>query len=211
MRDFRRSVGAAVVAVSLPRALLLGALLLGAPLLAVSGSTGSAWADTAAEGFTDLGPDGYRMTNFRAPTPAGLPGAITLDTDAARRLVDAGGAVPVDVLKLDRSTLPGEPWIVAKPVRQIPGGVWLPNVGLGALTPELEDYFRTNLAELTKGDRDRGLMFYCLADCWMSWNAARRALSLGYRRVYWYRDGADGWAEAGLPTEEARPVPLAGR
>ncbi|MBP2293009.1 PQQ-dependent catabolism-associated CXXCW motif protein [Azospirillum rugosum] len=156
-------------------------------------------------------PDGYRMTDYRSPTPAGLPGAVTVDTARARALVEAGEVLPVNVLKLDRSTLPGGPWIVAKPFPQIPGGVWLPNVGLGALTPELEGYFRGRLEALTKGDRGRGLMFYCLADCWMSWNAAKRALAMGYRRVYWFRDGMDGWAEAGLPTEEAKPLPVADR
>ena len=102
-------------------------------------------------------------------------------------------------------------FFLPKPFRQIPGSVWLPNVGLGALTPELEGYFRTRLDALTKGDRGRGLLFYCLADCWMSWNAAKRALEMGYGRVYWFRDGVDGWAEAGLPTEEAKPVPMADR
>ena len=156
-------------------------------------------------------PDGYRMTDYRSPTPAMLPGAVTVDTAQARALVEGGQAVAINVLKLDRSTLPGGPWIVAKPFSQIPGSVWLPNVGLGALTPELEGYFRTNLESLTKGSRDRGVLFYCLADCWMSWNAAKRALEMGYSRVYWYRDGVDGWTEAGLPTEEAKPIPVAVR
>ncbi len=157
-------------------------------------------------------PEGYRMTDYRAPTPAGVPGAVTVDTARARALVAAGEAVPVNVMKLDRSTLPGAPWIVARTAPQIPGGVWLPNVGLGALTPELEGYFRSNLEALTGGDRGRGVLFYCLADCWMSWNAAKRAGAMGYTRVYWYRDGIDGWAEAGLPTtEDGKPVPMAPR
>ena len=154
-------------------------------------------------------PDGYRMTDYRTPTPAGLPGAATVDTAQARALIESGNVVAVNVLKLDRSTLPGGPWLLPKPFRQIPGSVWLPNVGLGALTPELEGYFRTRLDALTKSDRGRGLLFYCLADCWMSWNAAKRALEMGYGRVYWFRDGVDGWAEAGLPTEEGKPVPVA--
>lgn len=184
-------------------ALLLTGLPSGAPLAA------SAAADAVPV------PEGYRMTDYRAPTPEALPGAVTVDTAQARALVEGGieggKAVAINVLKLDRSTLPGGPWIVAKPFQQIPGGVWLPNVGLGALTPELDGYFRANLDRLTKGSRDRGVLFYCLADCWMSWNAAKRAMEMGYRQVYWYRDGMDGWAEAGLPTEEAKPVPVAVR
>ena len=179
--------------------------LLGAAGLAVllAGLAGYAAADAVPV------PDGYRMTDYRSPTPASLPGGETVDTAAARALVEAGAALPINVMKLDRSTLPGGPWLLPKPFPQIPGGVWLPNVGLGALPPELEDYFRINLERLSGGDRGRGLLFYCLADCWMSWNAAKRALEMGYRRVHWYRDGVDGWAEAGLPTEEAKPVPVA--
>ncbi len=49
------------------------------------------------------------------------------------------------------------------------------------------------------------VILYCLANCWMSWNAAKRALSLGYSNVAWYREGTDGWSGAGLPLEEATP------
>ncbi len=45
----------------------------------------------------------------------------------------------------------------------------------------------------------------------MSWNAAKRALALGYQNVAWYPDGTDGWHEAGLPLQDAgKPIP-AGR
>ena len=50
-------------------------------------------------------------------------------------------------------------------------------------------------------------MLYCLSECWMSWNAAKRAAGFGHRAVLWYADGADGWEAAGLPTEVLRPAP----
>jgi PQQ-dependent catabolism-associated CXXCW motif protein len=50
-------------------------------------------------------------------------------------------------------------------------------------------------------------VIYCLADCWMSWNAAKRALADGYANVAWYPDGTDGWERANLPTEETQPQP----
>lgn len=153
-------------------------------------------------------PAGYRLDGYRAPTPATLTGAVTVDTATARRLIEDGAVVAINVVKLDRSALPGRPWLLDKPRPQIPGGVWLPNVGLGAPGPEYEDYLRDNLERLTGGDRERGLLFYCLADCWMSWNAAKRALLLGYRRVHWYRDGIDGWTEAGWLTRDGGPVPV---
>ena len=43
------------------------------------------------------------------------------------------------------------------------------------------------------------LVIYCQANCWMSWNAAKRALSYGYPNVAWYPEGTDGWQRADLP------------
>jgi rhodanese-related sulfurtransferase len=40
----------------------------------------------------------------------------------------------------------------------------------------------------------------------MSWNAAKRALAMGYANVAWYPDGTDGWADADLPLEQATPA-----
>jgi rhodanese-related sulfurtransferase len=44
----------------------------------------------------------------------------------------------------------------------------------------------------------------------MSWNAAKRALAMGYVNVAWYPEGTDGWEEAGLPLTEAKPAPRRG-
>jgi PQQ-dependent catabolism-associated CXXCW motif protein len=49
-----------------------------------------------------------------------------------------------------------------------------------------------------------------MADCWMSWNAAKRALELGHKAVVWYPEGTDGWSEAGLPLAPATAVPRPG-
>jgi PQQ-dependent catabolism-associated CXXCW motif protein len=74
----------------------------------------------------------------------------------------------------------------------------------------MEGYFREGLATATGRDQARMLVFYCLRDCWMGWNAAKRAISMGYRRVAWYPDGTDGWEEAKLPLERRDPVPRPG-
>jgi thioredoxin-related protein len=44
----------------------------------------------------------------------------------------------------------------------------------------------------------------------MSWNAVKRASALGYRNLYWYPEGSDGWAAAGLQLVTAKPIPLPG-
>src|SRR5262249_48316346 len=93
------------------------------------------------------------------------------------------------------------------PRSNIPGSIWLPDTGYGELALVTESYFRAGLERATGSDRNRLVVIYCLRDCWMSWNAAKRALALGYRNVAWYPDGTDGWQEAELPLESATPVP----
>jgi PQQ-dependent catabolism-associated CXXCW motif protein len=75
----------------------------------------------------------------------------------------------------------------------------------------VEDYLRAGLEGITGGDRAKLLVIYCLRDCWMSWNVAKRAISWGYSNVAWYPDGTDGWQDAGFPLSEAAPAPPQGR
>jgi PQQ-dependent catabolism-associated CXXCW motif protein len=154
-------------------------------------------------------PPGYRMEDYRAPTPATVGGGTTLDTMAAQKLWEKERAVWIDVLAAPRrpENLPASAVWLPVPRRDIPGSLWLPEVGRGELNSELEAYFRTNLERSTNGRRETPVVFYCRADCWMSWNATKRAASWGYTHVYWYRDGTDGWAAANLPLAPAEAVP----
>lgn len=154
--------------------------------------------------------DGYRIAEFMAAVPQSVPGAVTVGTTAVRSLVEAGGAVLVDVLPAPSKPDGLPPTALWMPLerRNIAGSAWLPNVGYGQLSEELEDYFRGNLERLTGGSLDRKIVIYCLTDCWMSWNAARRAVSCGYTAVYWYPEGTTGWEAAGLPLETGVPVPM---
>jgi PQQ-dependent catabolism-associated CXXCW motif protein len=153
-------------------------------------------------------PQGYRMDDYRAPTPATVAGGIAVDTAMARQLWTEGGAVWIDVLGIPHRppNLPASAVWLPVPRHDIPGSLWLPDVGRGGLSAAEEAYFSANLRRATKGRRDAPIVFYCLASCWMSWNAARRAASWGFTRVYWYRDGTDGWAAAKLPLVAAEPV-----
>ena len=89
----------------------------------------------------------------------------------------------------------------------MPGSVWLPDTGYGALAPVMQQYFERGLQQATDGDPERVIVFYCLANCWMSWNAAKRAIAIGYSNVAWYPDGTDGWAAQHLPLELRIPMP----
>jgi PQQ-dependent catabolism-associated CXXCW motif protein len=69
----------------------------------------------------------------------------------------------------------------------------------------MEEYFEHGLRQGTDGDFTRPIVFYCQANCWMSWNAAKRAIALGYKKVAWYPDGTDGWEADHLPLELRPP------
>jgi PQQ-dependent catabolism-associated CXXCW motif protein len=157
-------------------------------------------------------PDGYRTDNYRSPVPATLSGARVLSTEEAAAIWRAKSGSFVDVLPRPPKpkNLPeGTVWR-DQPRQDIPSSIWLPDTGYGVLAAATEDYFKRGLAHASGGDHSRLLVLYCLADCWMSWNAAKRALSYGYTNIAWYPEGTDGWASAHLPLDEAQPKPRPG-
>lgn len=154
-------------------------------------------------------PDDYRMDHFRAPVPDTLAGAKVVEAEAAFELWQAGDVAFVDVLPRapKPKNLPeGTIWR-QKPRHSIPGALWLPNVGYGAIAEITHDYFRQGLIKATENNKNHPVLFFCLEDCWMSWNAAKRALEYGYETVYWMPDGTDGWTFFDFPTETVEPEP----
>jgi PQQ-dependent catabolism-associated CXXCW motif protein len=152
-------------------------------------------------------PEGYRTDNYRAPVPATLAGARVLATGEAEVIWRAGVGVFIDVLPHPPKpqNLPAGTIWREKPRLNIPGSVWLPDTGYGTLAAATEDYLREGLARATGDDKTKLVVIYCQADCWMSWNAAKRALSYGYSNVAWYPDGTEGWQRADLPVEDSQP------
>jgi PQQ-dependent catabolism-associated CXXCW motif protein len=180
------------------RACSRSAVIVGIALL-----IGAAAPDAAPE------PTGYRMDDYRSPIPATLQGATVMSTDEARAHWEQHDAVFIDVLpQVPRPVgLPASTIWREKPREDVPGSIWLPDTGYGALAPVMEQYFRDGLEQASGGDRNRMLVFYCVANCWMSWNAAKRAIAVGYTHVAWYPDGTDGWVAMHLPLELRTPVP----
>ncbi|MBI5261378.1 MAG: PQQ-dependent catabolism-associated CXXCW motif protein [Bradyrhizobium sp.] len=157
-------------------------------------------------------PQGYRTDNYRAPVPATLAGARVLSTAEAEAIWrDKSGAF-IDVLPRPPrpQNLPAGTVWRDKPRFDVPRSVWLPDTGYGVLAPATEDYLKQGLARASGGNMSALLVIYCQADCWMAWNAAKRALSYGYRNVAWYPEGTDGWERADLPTTQAQPEPHPG-
>ena len=165
-----------------------------------------------AQDHAPVEPEAYRNDNYRAPTPASLRGARTISTAEAAAIWRTGTAVFVDVMPhVPRpANLPAGTLWRDKPRLNIPGSVWLPDTGYGELAAVMENYLRAGLERVSGGDRAKLLVIYCQRDCWMSWNAAKRAVAWGYSGVIWYPDGTDGWQEAGLPLEQGTPTPRPG-
>jgi len=131
-----------------------------------------------------------RQEPYHGPTPLEIPGAQVLPTRQLLALL-AGPDKPilVDVLSEQGHVT-------------LAGAVWLSGAGRGTNFLDPVQLALTQLLrQLAGGDKSRPLVFFCAsAQCWLSYNAALRAVAAGYSRVYWYRGGIDAWTAAALPT-----------
>jgi PQQ-dependent catabolism-associated CXXCW motif protein len=141
-------------------------------------------------------PPGLRATNYHGNTPTTLPGARVVTTlELQAMLEQEPRPFLVDVLS-------------GPSHRTLPGSLWLNNGGLGDFDPIEEKRYLDTLALLSGENKQRHLVFFCSgAHCWLSYNAALRAVRAGYTNVYWYRGGVEAWKEAGLPTTGSDPFP----
>lgn len=133
------------------------------------------------------------------PTPTTIPGGRVVSTEALWSLLQTNpqGLVIFDVLG-GAETLPNA--LAAVPASQP-----------GSYSDQTQQQFGQYLQQLTGGNRQAPLVFYCLSrECWMSYNAALRAIAMGYSQVLWYRGGVEAWKAAGLPTSSAYPNPSGG-
>jgi PQQ-dependent catabolism-associated CXXCW motif protein len=130
------------------------------------------------------------------PTPASIPGGQVVTTPGLIALLGdrSLGARVFDVLG-GPETLPGA--LAAVPASQ-------PGSFQDATQQQLGQF----LQQATQGRRDLPLVFYCASShCWMSYNAALRAIRLGYTNVLWYRGGLEAWQAAGQPTQRSPQMP----
>lgn len=153
-------------------------------------------------------PDDYRHDDYRAAVPATLKGAKVVAPEEAAELWSKG-VVFIDVYphapkpaNLPKGTIWREPTHFS-----IENATWLANTGYGTLSKDTEEYFKRHLELLSGGDKAKPLVFFCLRNCWMSWNATKRALTYGYSNAMWFSEGTDAWQEIGQPIAEAKPAP----
>lgn len=164
----------------------------------VSTYAGPALAQSFAEEDRDWGiapQERIRGAPYTAPTPSSIPGAKVIATRELRALVEAGaGSEPGNrPLLVDVASGDGH--------ATLPGAIWIPGAGRGtSFVDPLQAQFMDLISKLTGGDKTRAVVFLCVnVQCWLSYNAALRAVAAGYTRVSWYRGGIASWRDAGLP------------
>ncbi len=151
---------------------------------------------------------GYRTAYYRAALPKSVPGGTRITVAQALSHFQNKSAIFLDVMAhtgTGPDPIDGH-WRLAKPRANIPGSTWLADVGTGTLTSAQKTYFKSNLETLTMGDKNKPLIVYCTADCWMAWNAVRRAARWGYTNLLWFPEGSDEWRDQGHPLVNAVPV-----
>lgn len=161
-------------------------------IVALAAAPGCLRAQPYAEEDRDWGvaaTSTLRRPPYTAPTPTRIPGGNVLTTMALNQMLKSEARLwLIDVASGDGH-------------QSVAGAHWIPGAGHGTnfLDP-LQSLMKERLARLSGGDLSSPLVFFCVnAQCWLSYNAALRAIALGYSRVFWYRGGIEAWRRAGLP------------
>jgi len=126
---------------------------------------------------------------MHGPTPTKIPGGLVITTEALWMTLQQNGG---QMLILD--VLGGQ--------MGLPGAQnALPAAQPGSFNDQTQQEFGQYLAQMTGGNKATPLVLYCQnPQCWMSYNAALRAINMGYTQVLWYRGGIEAWQMAGLQT-----------
>lgn len=150
--------------------------------------------------------EGYRIAHYRAPVHQPPRGVGRIAPSALRSLRPDVDVILVDVLPAEGGHREADGrWVLASDHASIPGAHWFPESGRGEPLPAIAAAFERGIARLTRGNRHRMIVTYCLSDCWMGWNAAKRLNGQGYDNVWWLAEGTDGWRELGLNLKPILP------
>lgn len=129
-------------------------------------------------------PQQQLQTNMHGPTPTSIPGGQVVTTDRLLAMyqqgMQSGGLLVFHVLG------PGP----TLPMAQNAVGA----AQAGNFQDQTQQQFGQYLQQVTQGNKGVPMVFYCQStQCWMSYNAALRAINMGYTQVYWYRGGIEAW------------------
>ena len=128
---------------------------------------------------------------LHGPTPTTIPGGKVVSTRQLAQWMQGQAAPQGKVMLLhaigSNRHLPNA--IPAAPASQG-----------GSFDDQVQRDYGAYLQQATGGDKARLLVTYCAGvQCWGSYNAALRAIQMGYTNVHWYRGGIEAWERAGLP------------
>jgi len=164
-----------------------------------------AGATTACADEALFDAEGYRCARYRSVVDR-LP-------DPARRIALAEALMLgsqglfIDVLPAEgalRDAHSGQ-WRLAEAHQSIPGALWFPETGRAPVDPALWQPLLRHTARWRQDHPAWPIAVFCRADCWMSWNAARRLARAGLPGVFWLAEGIDGWHDAGRALDELVP------
>ena len=153
-------------------------------------------------------PEDYWTGPVNSEAPGTIAGGTVIHAQELAALLRESKVVLIDVSNVPlrpAQLAPDSTWLPL-PHDSITGSLWLAGAGQGKIAPDAEQLLAAKLAQKTGGNRDHIIVVYCHERCWLSWNAAKRAIRLGYRRVYWFPEGIEGWRAAGFNTATVEPA-----
>ena len=168
------------------RAALAASLVLSSALYAVDASAqAGAKPGVYADEDRDWGvppATQLRTVGYHERTPTRIPGGKVVTTGELKALLEQ----------------PSKPYVIdvlgGGIHRTIAGAFWMIGAGAGDMNKDEEKRFAGAIAGFAGGDKNRALVFFCVdPECWLSYNAALRTITLGYTNVMWYRGGIAAW------------------
>jgi rhodanese-related sulfurtransferase len=146
-------------------------------------------------GSYELPMRGLRIGSYDAPTPEKIDEVKEINTkEVVKMLVGKNNVAFVDLVCGD-STIPT--------ARCIFGGGLASNEA--AVDSGIEKHLMSILQAISP-DKLTPIAFFCASSqCWLSANAAYRAVKAGYK-VFWYRGGLRAWESKGLPLVPTTPI-----
>jgi PQQ-dependent catabolism-associated CXXCW motif protein len=135
-----------------------------------------------------------RTVGYHSPTPLQIPGGRVVTTGQLKTLLEQQPRpYVIDVLGGGVHST-------------IAGAFWMIGAGAGDMSKDEEARFAKAIAAFAGGDKSRPLVFFCVdSECWLSYNAALRAIGLGYTNVMWYRGGIASWRIGENSTAQSDP------
>ncbi|MGO9134744.1 MAG: rhodanese-like domain-containing protein [Methylovirgula sp.] len=147
-----------------------------------------------------IAPTDALSNKLNGPTPRTIPGGNAITTQDLYHML-ANGKLPgtdrkVSILLIDVDSEPH--------ARTIPSSLRWPYAGAGGTFDAKDKVQRQLFDDLSKAvtSSNTAIIFFSRdSKSWEGYNAALRALQMGYSNVYWYRGGLAAWQAADLITK----------